>query len=511
MRDLLNLLDTVLAEATLSASQIIKYPERFDAFIAHIQNNKPFYTEDGTEVVLAATEAARFLKLRAADQFKGSITGTDTDGTQWPLSGFRKTAEFGGSSAIPGDTEPGQISKEGAQVKPTQIGITDRLIPAESLGNEIINNTILQATEYGQVIIQMAQQIINGEPATIPTEIRKNEKIKKAIVDYAGEYLGVLALVHNQSKFPSRDKFLQWLGGDMMEMVLSFPSKQNNPVADSFGTVTNPTNNHTLNISSKGTGGGAAPSMSSLKIPDHLRDKKQYQTAMDLIDLTQDKNLPSPRSVSQVFQAMNLLHERMPDAVPKEFAPFLPWDQRIVAQVVDSLKKGTAMPEYKLLFTNLNSKGNDGGKLTYVTKAAVMKIVNSGKIPEFQAVVLEILDFNFIQQYATAVGNTITFYTQWPAKLDGQVSMETKSGGTDPSKGGFSFKLKPKGSAADDVEEPGSFGDNTMDQVPAQLSTADLDAETNRTRLTGPGVRAAKQQEPNFSVAATGREKRQPR
>ena len=510
MRDLLNLLDNVLAEATLSASQITKYPERFDAFIAHIQNGKPFYTEDGTEVALKQSEAARFLKMKAAGQFKGNLTGVDDEGTQWPLSKFRKTADFGGASAKPGDEEAGQISKEGAQVKPAQIGIVDQPIPAEDLGNMIVNNPVLQGTEYGRVVIQMAQQIMNGEPATMPVEIRKNDKIKKAIVDYAGEYLGVLALVYNQSKFPSRDKFLTWLGGDMMEMTLSFPSEQNNPIADSFGTVSNPNNDHTINISSKGTGGGAAPSMSSLKIPDHLRDKKEYQTAMDLIDLTQNKNLPSPRSVSSVFQAMNLLYERMPDSIPEDFKPFLPWDQSIVAQVTDSLKKGTPMPKYRSLFEKLDSKGNDGGKLTYVTKAAVMNIVNGGKVPEFQAVVLEILDFNFIQQYATASGNTITFYTQWPAKLDGEVTMETKSGGTDPSKGGFSFKLKPKGEKGKVPSmEPLDANAAATGAEPAHLSTADLDKVTQEPRLKGPGARIARSAiEPRTDAETLGRSRR---
>ena len=103
MRDLINILDTVLQEATLSPGEITKYPERFDAFIAHIQNNKPFYTEkEGTEVVLAPTEAARFLKMKATGEFHGSVKAVDTEGNQWPLSSFRKTAEFGGSSAKPG-------------------------------------------------------------------------------------------------------------------------------------------------------------------------------------------------------------------------------------------------------------------------------------------------------------------------------------------------------------------------------------------------------------------------
>ena len=487
MRDLINILDDLLQEATLSPGEITKYPERFDAFIAHIQNNRPFYTEkEGTEVVLAPAEADRFLKMKAAGEFQGSVKAVDTDGNQWPLSNFRKTAEFGGSSAKPGAPAPGQTSKEGVLVKPAQIGITDQAIPADAFGAAIVNNPVLQSTEYGQAVIVMAQNIMAGNPAVMPDEIRKNDKLKKAIVDYAGEYLGVLALVYNQSKFSSRDQFLAWLGTDMMSLVLSFPSEQNNPIADSFASVTNPENAHTLNISSKGTGGGAAPSVSSLKIPDHLRSKTQYQTAIDLIELCQNENLPKPWTVSQVFQVMNLLNQRLgPDAIPADFQPFLPWSKDIVAQVSDSLKNGTAMPKYEPLFAKLDSKGSDGGKLTYVTKAAVMNIVNSGAVPEFQAVVLEVLDYNFIQQYTTASGNTLVFNTQWPAKLDGEVTIESKSGGVNPTKGGFSFKLKPKGAKSEPSMEPYDADDAAAGQEPANLNAADLDAVTQkRSRVT---------------------------
>ena len=52
MRDILDRLDSIV-EATLEPSQIIKYPERFDAFISQIQDRQPFYTEkEGTEVIL---------------------------------------------------------------------------------------------------------------------------------------------------------------------------------------------------------------------------------------------------------------------------------------------------------------------------------------------------------------------------------------------------------------------------------------------------------------------------
>ena len=459
MRNLLNLIDD-LNEADLSASEIIKYPERFDAFITHIQDNRPFYTKSGEEVIINPSEAERFLMLKNAGQFAGRLSARDIDGKMHPLSSFLKTAEFGGASVKPG--EDTSKSKEGALVKPTQIGITDKNIPADSLADAITQNSVLSGTEYGQAVIQAAQNIVNGEPAQIPVDLAKNEAVKKAIVDYAGEYLGVLALIYDQSNFPNKKEFLSWLGGSFNELVLNFPSKSNMQIADSFASIINPNTEHQINISSKGTGGGAPPSLSGLVVPEHVRNKKEYQTAVDFIDLCQNKNLPKPTTVSQVYEAMNLLNERVPDSIPERFKEFLPWDvAKITSEISDSLKNGTAMPDYQPLFASLESKGSDGGKLTYVVKDAVLKAVNGGALPEFQAAVLETLDYNFIQQYTKmGRGGVLQFDTQWPAKLNGEISLETKSGGVDPTKGGFSFKLKPKGTVGggmppiQDTDEP---------------------------------------------------------
>ena len=102
----------------------------------------------------------------------------------------------------------------------------------------------------------------------------------------------------------------------------------------------------------------------------------------------------------------------------------------------------------------------------------------------------------------------MTFETQWPAKLNGKVTVESKSGGTDPTKGGLSFKLSPKGSP-DPSMEPMDADAAAVDQEPAHLDTDDLDDITQRTRLTGPGARASRQtKQPNFDVAVTGRQKK---
>ena len=454
MRDILTLLDTLSEEVTLSPGEITKYEDRFQKFVDHIAKGQPFYTSTtingvppNTEVILDPAEAERFAELYNQNKFAGRIIGKDKQGKQWPISGFKKTKEFGGESLKPSDTSE-TIGKEAAGLKPNKIGITDKPFKASQLGQVIINNPTLKSTPHGQVVIECAKSIMAGQTPTLPPEILANKNLTAAIVDNAGEYLGVLALLNGLSNFPNQADFLKWLGGSLSNLTLFFPSNETNNLADSFATIINPTTEQQINISSKGTGGGAAPALSGLKVPDHLKKKKAYRTAIDLIELTQNTNLPAPPTISQVFQAMNLLWERIPESIPAQFKPYLPWPRTIIDEVNASRNapRGSRvdLPEYAPLFVNLESTGTDGGKLTYVTKKAVSEIVNSGAVPGFQAAILEILDYNFIQQYTNLVSKktgALAFSTQWPAKLNGKVTMEAKSSATEPTGGGFCFKL----------------------------------------------------------------------
>ncbi len=162
---------------------------------------------------------------------------------------------------------------------------------------------------------------------------------------------------------------------------------------------------------------------------------------------------------------MNVLARYVPESVPEEFKKFLPWQNQTIQEVNASLKAfKTAKPidlsKYQSLWKNINFKkpASDGGKLTYAVKRAVMVAVNENKaLPYFQNVILEILDMNFIQQYAdvsTKKGpKVMTFDTQWPAKLEGKITLESKTGAGDPTKGGFSFKLS-NATPKTDIPEP---------------------------------------------------------
>lgn len=424
---------------TLKTANLDSNPPRFQNLINNIRSRHPLYLTDGTPVIIKPAEADRLEQLKADEMFKGQIKLTAEDNQVWALSQFLKTKDYGGQAVPPGLEDEVGMTKEAAALKPSDIGLGDREIQAGNLGKEIINNPSLQKTEHGKVVIGMANEILQGKMPAVP---KIDPSVKQAINDYAGEYLGVLALVQGVSNFPNKKDFDNWLKSPIGNLTLVFPGKANTPLADSYALI-DPTTGHQLNISSKGKGGGAPPSINSLEIPEHLRDKPQYGTAIRFIEIIKDKSLPSPTTMSQVFEVMNLIHEVTPNALDSKFAKFLPWTTQKVTELLATRKKGTALPEYEELWANYTFKeaATDIGKLVYALKNECMQALNNDAIPEFSATVLEILDYNFIQQDAKIIRGIMQFTTQWPAKLNATVTVESKAGATNMTKGSFSFKL----------------------------------------------------------------------
>jgi hypothetical protein len=94
-------------------------------------------------------------------------------------------------------------TKEKLLLKPSHI-FPDGRFSAQKVFDAVINNKVLKTTDYGNYVINIAKQIQRGEqPDMSPVP----EEFKKAIRDFAGEYLGVLALLNNTATFPSREQF----------------------------------------------------------------------------------------------------------------------------------------------------------------------------------------------------------------------------------------------------------------------------------------------------------------
>lgn len=513
MRDILNLLDSVLDEAVNLAPSELKDPNRFEKFLWKIENGDPFLNKDREQVYLDPASAEIFRQLRANNQFKGALVANTTDGGQIALSQLLKTNDLGGQQGDPhnpGEADAGGASsgKETLLVKPKTIQITDFDIPAGELYKVIAGNQILNSTEYGKAIIQLANDIVAGQPVVLPPEYQDKsmEKVRKAIVDYAGEYLGVLALVTGRTKFDNQKEFTKWLGAGLSELVINFPGKSNTNIADSYATVKNKKTSHALNISSKGTGGGAAPAISGLKISDDIKKNPALANAVKFIELCQAKaDARGASTLIQAFEAMNFIYQINPGAISTKFHKFLPWRNDSVATIVDAVASGAKLPkEYLPLFSDIKTRGGkvtEGGTLVYAIKKDVAEAINDrDAIPEFKDTILQVLEMNFIQQYTDYTRGEMTFETQWPAKLDGNVSVVNKSSAAEPTAGGFSFKL---GRVTKDDEVGG--GKSAENITPAKTTATDLDAYSQKSsglKASAGGVEKDKK----FSKKALGRD-----
>jgi hypothetical protein len=259
--------------------------------------------------------------------------------------------------------------------------------------------------------------------------------------------------------------------------MLNFPSKANNNLADSFAVITNPGTNHTINISSKGTGGGAAPALSGLKISNDLKRNPAFKDSVRFIELCQEIDKSGPTTITSAFKAIDFIYQINPNSLPKVWQKFLPFSSKfpnIVQMSIRSLKEQLPLPkQFQPLYADIKAKSTatDGGKLIYAIKKTVADAINNNDaIPEFGATVLQILEMNFIQQYTDYKAGELTFSTQWPAKLDGEISIENKSSASDPTSGGFSFKL---GKTDDSVSsEPGETEVDAVDIGPAVAAAA---------------------------------------
>ncbi len=449
----------------LATGEIKKYNSRIQTFLNKIKTKSPFETMDGKEFVADPAQYNEIEQFLSNPNAKGTIKLRSLDGsTAISTSQLVKTAEFGGQSVGQSADKPTDISqagKEGLPIKPPQVFKTTdvpdvNLASAKELQqagafrvNElykrIATSPQLSALgEYGKAIIDCAKQIESGRDPQVPPGL--NSPQLRALVDYAGEYLGILAMYKGTANFPKRDAFIKFLGNDFGTSMLYFPNSGNNPLADSFAIQDQDTG-HTLYLSSKGQGGGAAPAISGLKIPDELRKRRQYADAIHFIDLCQKTS-----AIQQPFVIMNWIAQKYPDAIDPKFSAMLPWDVAEVVNAVNASRRDksgqTKLPENLQRFVDsftfkrkLAPETTAGGILHYVTAKENMRIVNAGLIDNFQACVLEILSDNFVQIYTEYKKGVLESYVLWPAKVDGTVSVESKGSASNPTKGTISFRV----------------------------------------------------------------------
>lgn len=510
MRDLINIIEMLSEGINLAPNEFKNRPNRYKTFINKIRNNGKFTTVDYKEVILDPSEADRYEqiwdpKIVQFTDSKAAQVAKLAPGQKYagkdviPLGKLLKTTEFDGSSVGLG-VSPEMGGKASFALTPKAIGIVDKDIPSTDLYEMIVSNPVLNSTEHGKLVIELANYIVSGESVTVPPEAAKKGKLIAAIQDNAGEYLGVLALLYYRTRFPARARFEEWLGGSTDDLVIRFPSASNFALADSFAMIKNPKTNHSVNISSKGKDGGAAPAISGLKIPEHIETDPKLANAVKFVKLCKEKG-----TLDQAFDGIDLLFTSNRKSINEVWHQFLPFRNKpTIKQDIISSIKGKDIEfgkEWAPILNSVASKeATPGGKIVYAIKREVAEAINNkDALPEFKAMVLEILEMNFLQQY-TDFGkkhkNEFTFETQWPAKLDGKISLENKSSAKEPTTGGFSFKLGRTDASVS--SEPGE------EQVDTVASEKDF---TARAKQIAQGTAPKSKPKAKSPIGDVGREK----
>lgn len=530
MRDLIDILDKILtkthaelAEAKLSASEMPakkmsaftnpttgKVLSRQELFLWKVMNSSPFELTGGKgQVVINPKEAAN-VKNWLVQGMPKPIALTTVDGDTIKNTDLQKTVEFGSK-------ESEQIKLKGSDIFDT--GDTDIAdfgnsieallsaggFPAIDTYDKIANSPqIKKLGKIGDAIIYMAKQITEGQMPVFPDNLSAQEI--KAIELYASEYLGVLALISGIVPFKqgNRKDFDNFVGTDLGSMIMYFPKSVSNPLADSF-SVTNDETGHSIKISSKAAGKGAPPSLTSLKLPADVREK--YPEAADFLDSAQ---APGVSTFAQPFSMMNAMYQVNPGAVPKEYAPLLPFSDELISTLEATVKSNKPVPKQIMNVFNKRlsdkvkqSDNSDGGKAWYAVTTDIIKAVNKGSaVPNLREALIESLGYNFVQLYTNVKGNRLETYAFWPAMIKGQVKLKTKGSAADPKKGKLSVEISP-GGGSDEIEIGSSSSSSAIDAP--DVDADDLDAVTQR----GSGLKASTGKvEPVGDKQSLGRKRR---
>lgn len=513
MRDLLNLIDGVLAEAKLAANEIpakklsnFKNPTtgalmtRQELFLWKVINSSPFSNAAGDQVTIDPKEA-RDVKAWLSTGPVGTISMRTVDGDTVKNTELQKTIEFGSKEAEGIKIKGSDVfGSDDVDVKDMGNAIESILsaggFPAQDMYTAIANSAqIANLGKVGKAVVDMAKQITQGQIPTVPKGLSAAEI--KAIELYASEYLGVLALVAGIVPFKqgNREEFDRFLGTDLGSMIMYFPKSVSNPLADSF-SVTNDKTGHSIKISSKAAGKGAPPSLVSIKLPGDVREK--YPEAAEFLDTAQD---PSVRTYAQPFKMLNAMFELDPNKVPKEYNKLMPFSDELINSLESTVSSQKPVPRAIMNVFNKRltdrvekSDNSDGGKAWYAVTTDIINAVNKGAaVPNLREALIESLGYNFVQLYTNVKGDRLVTEAFWPAKLKGEVKLKTKGSAADPKKGKLSVEISP-GKEKANVEIGSAATLKSGNKSSTQSGVADLDAVTSR-RLTGPGASAAGRQE----------------
>jgi hypothetical protein len=515
MRDLLNLLDNVLTESTGLANR--KPGEKWQNSQGQTLtfNNIGFYPEGGgtydTATLQQVTQQvpdAHWVNKMPAKGGVGIATFTDEQGNEVHVGRYfqdikpnKTDNKWKNSEIVPGFEYQSKASKkESAGYKPSDFLTDLKSQTPTSLANQVIAAFGPNSDEARAITTFM-------QSTESPIRVPKGNMELATFRDYMGEILQPIALVMGKKVKGNADQAAMSFFGtnNYSDCVISFNEGVGGGLYDSL--LVN-SKGKQIKLSSKGESGAMASVVNFLRCIEELdatpqgrKLRAKHQDVVDIIDaIDQGGHFGGPLELAS--------HYGIIDNDDVHFVPLL---KNVGPQ--DTIDWGKHKKLQKLYNDRQANDPKTMVPAEHMIAAIAYKVADHvNDKTNFGAAASEILNTSALVQMYTYVKESgqdfeITFDAKWPSaavtgvKLSaGKTYMSTAKGG-----GNMVFKIL-KGGAKDvpDAEETGSGG-----LAPTKVSTADLDAETDRQRLTGPGARAAKaKSEPKMSADVLGRERR---
>jgi hypothetical protein len=561
MRDLLNLLDNILSESAGGMAKRWLESQQKPIYFLDAQGNR--YTIDnllifpdqvpaapiaelGAELETAIAslgltkENIHFLNRMPAKQGAGMLIimkdqngmlfpyfkffskrSMDSLGMHWTPTEFEKeTGLAWEQTRVTGTGKNRQaevISRIELKPKfavPTNTNMSIASVPAQS--GQMLAADDKVGPELAQKLQTLLANTLAGSLEPVPGLAPYDRDIR---VDY-GEVAAPLGLVAGKHVGGSYAKVDSELLGPLgvswgTATTVFYPEAGNEPLYDS--QIMWP-NGEKLRISNKAEGKGGAASTTSIleiidKYPERFTDKDKvmlepggkygdFITALRTISSL--KGYEGPVRLAEKFgyinsadaaSALKNLEQKTND--PRALTPRL-------QEIIDDksiFNAKTDKPDYKVCYHVIASLAR-----------LVVKHLNEdiGLTTEFFKFMLSRANLVQVNQFTERKSDGVAFSkfdVIWPPNFTGKIKFSAsdfQSNKKSSSRLAFSVGNE-KGTKTDDnnqTQEPDSG-------VAARISTADLDAETDRQRLRGPGAKAARSnQDPDFSQDITGRARR---
>ena len=529
MRDLLNLIDTVLTEGVGLSNR--KPGEKFKNSVDDIVTFQglDFYPDSGAypeaEIDSAVDKVAQSLGI-TADRIHWTNARTrgesgfgiarftgETEEPYYLGRWFRTVSPNRVQNNFPHDAIPGGFKFQSKAGQKENSGLK----PSEWLTQYQDNTpeTILQQcrTHFGNdsAEAQALELFMSGD---VPVKVPKGNMNPEAFRDYFAEILQPIALVMGKNVSGNAAEAAEIFfgpGSDFSDCTISFNS---NTIGGLYDSLLVSPSGRQIKLSSKGKDGASA---SVTNLQKSVKELENVPAGQKLL-----------RTYREEIDILNTIEKNGHFGAPLKLA--VQYNMITPEEATQVLKLKDKGPQDKILGTGLLSKrlekmyegrrAKDAGRvipIEHMIAAIAYPVADYvNKNTNFGRAAADILNnAALVQMYTdtSASGDTITvtkLTAVYPSQTVTGVMLDaSKVYFSTGGKGNYTFTILKNGATAKDVNPVDGIEGDEVGSAPAQLDTDDLDAAIKQPRLTGPGARAAKTTaEPRTDVGTLGRERR---